>query len=60
MEEERIGLGVLAVMIASLAGIVIYGAGPNERSIFLIIFSITIAFSLLFFEDWFEKEGEDA
>ena len=56
MDEKKVGLGVLGTMLLSLAGIIYFGVGANERSLFLIIFSVAIAFSVLFFEEWFETE----
>ena len=60
MDEKKVGLLVLAAMLVSLAGMIVFGVGANENSWYLIIFSFALAFSVVFFGDWFGGEGKDA
>ncbi len=56
MDERKIGLGVVALMLLSLVGIVYQGIDKGLGLAMLVIFSVTIAFAMLFFEEWSEEE----
>jgi len=56
--ETMAGIVALLVMFISLAGMITYGLAGSESIIFLVLFSGSIAFGALFFDDWFGK-GEE-
>ena len=56
MGEKEAGVLVLLFMILSLVGLALIGTGAVEKTLFFVLLSLTIAFSVIFFGDWFEKE----
>ena len=57
MNEKVLGAGIIVVMSLSLLGM-IYTGISKDNLLYLILFSVSVAFALLFFEDWFEKKEE--
>jgi hypothetical protein len=58
MDEKKLGLGIIAVMLISLIGTVYGGISQGAGSVMLFVFSLCIAFAILFFDDWFGAEKE--
>ena len=56
IDEKKAGLIILAVMIASLAGIAAYGVGGEWQLVPLAAFSVSISAAVVLFGGWFEEE----
>jgi len=56
MELDKIKLAVIGLMLFSMAAIIYWGIGGNEKALTLILFSASIGFAALFFDDWTERE----
>ncbi len=57
MDEQKIALIVIAMMLLSLAAIVVQGISNDFGLTLLAIFSVTITFAAFFFEEWSGEEG---
>lgn len=56
MDEQKIALIVIGLMLLSVAAIVIQGITKDFGLTLLAIFSVTITFAVFFFEDWSGEE----
>lgn len=56
IDEKKIGIMTIAVMIIAMAGIAIRGIDKDIGLALLVVFSFTIGFAILFFEEWLEEE----
>ncbi|MBN2331200.1 MAG: hypothetical protein JXC85_05295 [Candidatus Aenigmarchaeota archaeon] len=57
MDEQKIALIVIGMMLLSVAAIVIQGITKDFGLTLLAVFSVTITFAVFFFEEW-SGEGE--
>ncbi len=55
-DEKKVGLLTIAVMIASLAGVVTFGVGAGEGIAWLAVFSVALAVAAVLFGSWFGHE----
>ncbi len=55
MELDKIKLAVIGLMLFSMAAIIYWGIGGNEKALTLILFSASIGFAALFFDDWTDR-----
>ncbi len=56
MDEQKIALIVIGMMLLSVAAIVIQGITKDFGLTLLAIFSVTITFAVFFFEEWSGEE----
>ena len=56
MDEQKIALIVIAMMLLSLVTIVIQGITKDFGLTLLAIFAVTITFAVFFFEEWSGEE----
>jgi hypothetical protein len=56
MDEQKVAMIVIGLMLLSLAAIVIQGVTGDFGLAMLAIFSVTITFAMLFFEEWSGEE----
>ena len=60
MKIKELGLGALGLMIISLAVMINTGISAEGMGLtMLVLFSLSIAFTSLFYEDWFNKRSKD-
>lgn len=57
MDEQKIALIVIGLMLLSVAAIVIQGITADFGLTLLAVFSVTITFAVFFFEEWSGEEG---
>ncbi len=56
MDEEKVAIIVIGLMLLSLAAIVIQGITKDFGLTMLAIFSVTITFAMFFFDEWSGEE----
>jgi len=56
-QTKLMGYGIVALMVFSLAAMLIWGIGANERLIPVALFSVSMSIAVIFFDEWFKKEG---
>jgi len=59
MDVKMIGIAVIAVMVLSMAGMLVFGIGQESGFVLIAAFSASIAFAAVLFEQWFGKEEKE-